>query len=219
MVRVMLSSPAILSSSALLESTMPLTRLPSRICTVARGPVVGVLLQALRSTSSTSVAARFITILLSRIVSLRQIYPVAARELAVSVGSDASCARPVARHEQAVGVEVDDFVPFAVNDVLELLALAIAQRIARDALVALALMPAPHVRVRLAHRFVVVHRRDTKPIRPFESHVVRPTLQFRVLDGVLGWLTRSIQPKSQVDIGTSLSHIVRQRSSRSDREH
>jgi len=56
---VTLSSPASLSSSAVLDSTMPLTRLPSRICTVARGPVVGVLEQALSSSRSASVEMTF----------------------------------------------------------------------------------------------------------------------------------------------------------------
>ena len=70
MLRVTLSSPAILTSSAVLESTIPLTRLPSRICTVARGPVVGVVVQAVRNDSRASDKATFITSSTQRIVSL-----------------------------------------------------------------------------------------------------------------------------------------------------
>jgi hypothetical protein len=51
----------IFTSSAVLESTMPLTALPSRICTVACGPVVGELVvQAVASKSRTSAEAAFI---------------------------------------------------------------------------------------------------------------------------------------------------------------
>ena len=57
---VMVSSLTTLTSSAVLDTTMPLTLLPSRSCTVARGPVVGVLLQAVRSRSRTIVEATFI---------------------------------------------------------------------------------------------------------------------------------------------------------------
>src|SRR5258708_30922498 len=61
MVRVTLSSLVILTSSALLDSTMPVTLLPSRICTVACGPVVGVLpLQAVSAKSRTRIEAAFI---------------------------------------------------------------------------------------------------------------------------------------------------------------
>src|SRR5215831_6524649 len=167
--------------------------------------------------------------------SARRTCQAAERLFAVSVAADTSCARSGARHNQAVRVEVDDLVGFAVDDVLELLSLTIAERIARDALVAFALVPSPHVRLGLAQRLIVVHIAILDDQRPLELVCRRPTRQISPVDHVLGcavgfcrayltrssfrrfaWLRDDIQPKSTVEIGASVSHEVRHRSSRSD---
>src|SRR5207253_1688136 len=56
---VMLSSPAILISPPVFESTIPLMVVPSRSCTLACGPLVGVLLQALTANTRARAAAIF----------------------------------------------------------------------------------------------------------------------------------------------------------------